>query len=124
MISEASFNRGSDSQGLMDTAEIVVSEVQRDGGFQVSQFLAKSIRQARESANRHSHGKVLPFHVTGRDVSWIRIASSDSGYNLHDWTWGVPRIGVGLAPLAKQFHELREVKVQAEGIRNASGVMM
>ena len=37
------------------------------------------------------------------------MASSYLGDNLHDWTWGVPRIGVMLAPLAKQFHHLREI---------------
>jgi hypothetical protein len=35
----------------VDTAEVIVSEVQRNGGFQVRQFLAEGIRQPRESAN-------------------------------------------------------------------------
>lgn len=95
----------------MDAAEIVIGEVQRDGGFQVCQFLAEGIRQPRKSASRHSRGKVLSFHMAGRDMSRIRITSADLGYNLHDWTWGVPRIGVGLAPLAEQLDQLREVHV-------------
>jgi hypothetical protein len=36
--------------------------VQRDGCFQVRQFLRESIRQARESADRHTHREVLAFN--------------------------------------------------------------
>jgi len=35
MIGEASFHRGSNAKAGMYAAEVVVSKVQRDGGFQV-----------------------------------------------------------------------------------------
>ena len=85
----------------MDAAKIVISEVQGDGCFQVRQFLAERIRQSREPANRHPHREVVAFHKTIRDVLRVRVASSDLGYNLHDWTWGVPRIGITLAPFSE-----------------------
>jgi hypothetical protein len=93
-------------------AEVVVREVQRDSRFQVEQLLAESVRQARESADCHSHRQVLPLYVRRRDVLRIRIASSDFGYNLHDAWWGVPRIGaIVLSVIPEQFHKLREVNV-------------
>lgn len=85
----------------MNATEVVVREVQRYGCFQVRQLFAESVRQARESADRHSHREVLALYVASRDVIGIRVASSYLGYNLHDWTWGVPRIGALLAPLAE-----------------------
>jgi hypothetical protein len=48
----------------MHATEIVVREVQRNPSFQVRQFLAESVCEPRESANRHSHSEVLPFDVT------------------------------------------------------------
>ena len=109
----------------MNPAEIVVREMQRTRGFQIRQFLAESIRQPREPANRHSHGEVLPFDKASRDVSRVRIASTNLGYNLHDFTWGVPRFGaLGLAVVAEQLHKLRKVYVQPERIGNASGVVI
>ena len=82
--------------------------------FQIRQFLAESVRQSRESANGHSHREILPFHKACRDVVRMRIASSDFGYNLHDRTWGVPRIGVMLAVVAEQLHKLRKVQTLPE----------
>ena len=101
MISNTRFHRWRHAKAGMYAAEVVVSEVQRDGGFQVRQLFAESVRQARESADRHSHGEVLALYVASRDVVRVRVASSDLGYNLQDWTWGVPRIGTLLAPLAE-----------------------
>jgi len=77
----------------MHAAEIVVSEVQRDCRFQVQEFLAESVRQARESADRHTHREILALYKASRDVVRVRIASTDLGDNLRDLCWGVPRIG-------------------------------
>ena len=96
----------------MNAAEVVIGEVQRDGCFQVRQFLAESVRQPREPANRHPHREVLPLHKASRDVLRVRIAAANLGYNLHDWGWGVPRFGgIVLAEIAEQLHKLREVYV-------------
>lgn len=95
----------------MHTAETVVSELLRDGGFQIQQFLAKSVRQPRKAADRHTHGKVLPFHETSRDVVRVRIARADLGDNLRrDLCWGVPRIGA-LSEVPEQFHKLGKVNI-------------
>ena len=107
----------------MHAAEIVVSEMQRDGGFQVHKFLAESIRQTREAADRHAHREILPFYKASRDVVRIRIARADLGYNLRDPWWGVPRIGA-LSEVPEQFHKLREIYIRSKTFGNAHGVMV
>src|SRR5438552_2237168 len=108
----------------MNTAEIVICEVQGHGGFQVSQLLAESICQARESAKLHPHCEVLPFDVASRNVFRVRIASPHLGYNLDDWTWGIPPFGaVVLTIISEKFYQLREVRVQTKGIRNPGFVV-
>ena len=60
----------------MNAAEIVVSKMQRDGGFQVRKLLAESIGQTREPAKLHPHGEVASLHEASRDVIRVRVASS------------------------------------------------
>src|SRR5437899_6706593 len=107
----------------MNPAKIVIREMQSNRSFQMRKFLTEGVRQSGESANCHPHGEVLPFHMRSADVVRIGVASSDFGKHLDDWTWGVPRIGVMLAPFTKQFHQLREVTIQTERMRNAFCVM-
>ncbi len=108
----------------MNTAEIVIGEVKRDGGFQVRQLLAERISEPSHAPKLHPHGQVLPFHVRSADVFRIGIANSHLGYDLLDWAWGVPPLGaVILSIVAKQFHKLREIHVQAEAFRDASRVV-
>ena len=63
LIGDSSFHHRGNAKTGMHAAEIVVSEVQGDGGFRVPPLLRKRIREPRESANLHSHRKVLPLEV-------------------------------------------------------------
>src|SRR5438105_2019684 len=109
----------------MHTAEIVVSEMQRNSSFQVRQLLTERISQTCEPAKLHPHGEVLPFHETGRNVLRVGITSSDLGYDLRDAWWGVPRFGaVQLTKVAEQFHKLREIGIQPERVRNRALIVM
>jgi hypothetical protein len=49
VVGHARFHRRSNAQGLMDAAEVVVHEVERDGMLQVRQLLRERIGQAREA---------------------------------------------------------------------------
>ena len=49
----------------MDTAEVVVGEVQAVRGPEVLPLLAERICQPREAAHLHSDGEVLAFHMAG-----------------------------------------------------------
>ena len=105
----------------MNTAEIVIREVQGNGGFEVRQLLAVGVRQARQSAKLHPHGEVLPLYVTSRNVAHARIPDSHLGYNLCDSWWGVPPF-VMLPEVTKQLDELSEVHIQPKDFRNGLGV--
>src|SRR5208282_4333938 len=107
----------------MNTAEIVKREVQSDSGFQVRQLFAERIREARKTAHRHAHREILPLHKRRADLIGVRITSANFGYNLRDSWWGVPRIGA-LAVALEEFHELREVNIRPEALRNAHRVVV
>ena len=81
MVGQARFHSGCNSKARMNTAEIVVREVQADGGFQVRQLLAERIREPRKSPHRHSHSQVLPLHKRRADLFGVGIAYSDFGYD-------------------------------------------
>jgi len=99
----------------MNAAEIVVREMQSNGGLEVRQLFAEGICEPRKSPHRHSHGQVLPFYKRRTHVVRVGIALSDLGYNPRDAWWGVPRIGsVKLSVITKQFRELREVYIQTK----------
>ena len=66
MIAQSAFHRWRHAQGLKNLAEVVVREMQRDGVFVFFDFLAKAIRQARETAQVHPHRQVLTFHERSR----------------------------------------------------------
>src|SRR5437763_839983 len=111
MASQTSLHRRSDAKSFMNTAEIVIREMQSASRFQVGDFLRESVRQARKPSHHHSHGQVLPFNMAGTDMLFIGVPLLDSGYNLHDWAWGVFRRTVVLAIVAVQLDKLREVHI-------------
>ena len=63
----------------MNTAEVVIREMQGDRRFQMCQLLAESIREPRKSSVRHARGEILPFYKTGGDVTLVRIAAEHGG---------------------------------------------
>ena len=97
----------------MNTAEIVIREVQHDGCPEVFQFTGKGVGQSRKAAKLHSHREILSFDKTGRDVFRVGMPLTHLGYNLRDSWGGVPLIPE-LAIVPKQFRELREVNVSTK----------
>ena len=109
----------------MNTAEIVVGEVQGDSGFQVRQLLAESIREPRKTSHRHSHGQILPLHKRSANVSGVGVALSDFGYNPRDAWWGIPPAGaIELPEVAEQFGELGEIYVRPKALRNGHRIVV
>ena len=107
----------------MNSAEIVVGEVQRDSSFQVRQLFAESICEPCQPAKLHPHREVLALNVRRADMVGIGIAAANFGYNLHDWPWGVPRLRIPLTIVAKQFHHLREIYIGSEAFGDRFGVV-
>lgn len=50
---------------LVNPAEVVVHEMQRDGVAVIFNLFAEGVRQPRESADAHSHRQVLAFDQAG-----------------------------------------------------------
>ena len=69
MISDPCFHRGRDAQCTVNTAKIVVREVQCDGGLQVFEFLAEAQTQSRHAPEKRSHAEVATLHMrrTGKE---------------------------------------------------------
>jgi hypothetical protein len=63
MIGDPGFHRGSDAQGLMHAAEVIVHVVERDSPDVILDALGEGVRQSRKSAHLHAHGQVLSFYV-------------------------------------------------------------
>jgi hypothetical protein len=56
-------HRGCHAQHRVNVAEVIPSEVQSQGRFQVLQLLRKGVRQARGTAQLHPHRQILPLDV-------------------------------------------------------------
>jgi hypothetical protein len=76
----------------MDANEIIVCEMQSASGLQILQLLRKSVSQSRKSPHLHSDREVLPLNKTRAYMLRIGHAANRLGYNLRDWSWGVPLI--------------------------------
>jgi hypothetical protein len=74
----------------MNATEIILREVQRNSGLQIRQFLAEGVREPRQPAKLHPHGKVLPLDVASRNIAHTRVADSHLVYNLRDSWWRAP----------------------------------
>src|SRR5215470_17114841 len=106
----------------MNTAQIVMREMQIDSGNQVLQLLAEGVGQPGKPSHAHTHREVLPFDVTGRDVFRVGPSVTHFGYNLRDSWWGVPRRAIMLTKVAKQLDELGEVALSREHVLNSASV--
>jgi len=79
MIANACFHRGRDAQRLVNAAEVVVHEVERERVLVVFHFLRECIRQASEPAHGHSHREVLALDVTCGNVFAVGPSGNDRG---------------------------------------------
>src|SRR5438552_2996331 len=89
MIGETSSHRGRHFQGLMDPAEVIVHEVEREGVLKVLHLLAEGVGQAGKSAHPHSHCQVLPLDVAGRNVFLVRETLDDLEFRADARWWAV-----------------------------------
>jgi hypothetical protein len=60
----------------VNTAEVVVREVQTVGRPKVVPLLTEAIRQAGEPAHPHSDGEVLTLHNRGADALGVRLSDN------------------------------------------------
>ena len=58
----------------MNSHEVVIHEVQRDGMPVVVDLLRERIRQSREAAHTHSHREILALDVARGDVRLVGVS--------------------------------------------------
>jgi hypothetical protein len=105
----------------MNTAEVVIREVQGDSGFQVAELTRESVREPGQPPKLHSHGQILSLHVAGRNVLRVGIAAANFGYNLRDFSWGVPLLPM-LPVISEQLGQLSKVGIAREGFFNGFAI--
>jgi hypothetical protein len=104
----------------MDTAEIVVGEVQAVRGPEVLPLLRERVRQPREAAHVHPDREVLALHMAGANFRRVGVA--------HDWDLLRVRYVGGTVPVLAfgivhvNFDELCEVAAVAQCGRNRADV--
>jgi hypothetical protein len=74
VVCNSSFHCGRHSQALVNPAEIVVHEVQRNVVLQILDLFAESVGQSGEAAHLHSHREILAFRVTRGHIRRVRVA--------------------------------------------------
>src|SRR5580704_4819857 len=77
MVCDSRFHSWGYPQCLMDTAKIVMHEVQCDSGLVILDLLGEGIGQSSEAAHTHPHGQILTFRITGRDVIGVWTTAND-----------------------------------------------
>jgi hypothetical protein len=63
MACDTRFHCGSNAQGLVDAAEVVIGEPKRLSGFQMLPTLAEAVGQPRHAAHSHPYAQVLAFDM-------------------------------------------------------------
>src|SRR5436190_21654177 len=77
VIGDLCFHRRSHAQTLVDAAEIIESEPERDGCPVVLPLLTKSVRQPCKSSRSHADAQILSLNNRGANSFRIRVA--------HNW---------------------------------------
>jgi hypothetical protein len=83
MIANPRFHRWSDTQGLMNSAKIVVHVMERNRVLQILQFLRECVCEPGKSAHRHSQRQILPFNVARGNVIVIGSAADNRFASAH-----------------------------------------
>jgi hypothetical protein len=108
----------------MDTAKVIERKMQSNSGFQMREFLAERVRQSRQAAHLHPHGKVLALDERRADMLRVRATDAHVGYDLLDWAWGVPRFGGSLPVIAEQLNQLSEIYIYSKTFKHSLLVKM
>jgi hypothetical protein len=73
VIGNSCLHRRGHAQAAMNSAEIIVGKVQRNGSFEIVELARERQRQSRKPGDLESHGQVLAFNNTGRNVWGFRF---------------------------------------------------
>lgn len=106
----------------MNTAEVVISEVQGTGSLQIVEFLAVAKGQACKALERLPNCQILSLDVASRDVARIWAAIADFYYRLRQRCRRVSPSRVSLPVIAEYLYDLCEVCLSRKHIFYAFSV--
>ena len=109
-----SHSRGN-PQRLVDAAEIVIHEVQRNSVAEVFHLFGKSIGQPGEPPHAHAHGEVLALDKARRDVLFVGIAADSAFDGPAALASAVAALLLGAAGSAVELHQHGVVNFLAKG---------
>lgn len=89
----------------MDTAKVVMHEIQRQRMNVIFQLFAETVCQASEAAHRHAHGEVLALNVACGDVGNVRIALNTTLLRTDALSGAVAALWKFLAPFSRTVGE-------------------
>jgi hypothetical protein len=99
VVANPSLHSGCNAKGLVNSAEIIPSEIKSQHSVKFLPLFRESIGQAGESAHLHSHGQVLALDMRGADVFRVGVsehgnlfASNTIGGRIADFTLSAPGI--------------------------------
>ena len=112
MVAHARFHRRSDTQRLMNPAEVVKHEIERQRVLVVFYLFRESVRQSRKPPHGPSHRQILALREACGNVPVIWIATDDGLASAHAHSWAVARrflenIECSLSEIALRFTLLR-----------------
>lgn len=106
VIGNTCFHSRSDAQRLVDTAEVIEREPQRNGSPVVLPFFAEGIRQAREAADSHSETQVAALDNRRADALWIGMPKDWDYLRAGDFGGRIAALTFRRGPI--NLDELRE----------------
>jgi hypothetical protein len=115
MVGNARFHCRGYSQGLVDAAEIVPSEVERQQSVKLFPLLREGIGQACESPHLHSHGQILTLDVRGANLLHVGFSENRNLFASDTLGRRVPGFTFGTGGIQfDQLCELYPLRPQAE----------
>jgi hypothetical protein len=79
----------------MNPAEIVISEIESEGGAVVRPFLTKAIGQSGESSSFHPNAQVVAFDSRGSYSAFVGVAKDRLFFGTNALRWRVSRLRFG-----------------------------
>src|ERR1035437_3028522 len=95
VVRDARFHGRGDPESLVNPAEVVVHEVERDGRFEVLDLLREGVREPREPPHAHPHREVLELDVRRGDVPLVWVASYYPPLGRDETGWAVTTLSLG-----------------------------
>lgn len=108
VIHQPRFHRGRHSQRLVNAAEVVMDEVERDGVFVVLDFLAEPERETGKAPHVQPHGEVRSLNEAGAAMGAVGVAADPVCFDADALWRAVANRAAPIRPV--NLHELHVVR--------------